>query len=311
MTRALPVVAVLLAAVTLAVIPAAAHLNHASVDPQVSANGTVIVETAYVSTDGWVVIHRDEGRTPGEAIGHTHINAGRLQTDLTVSVNQSAWATWSNQTVWVALHRDKGDRSFDPAEDSVIQSFGRPSGDQFTLARGQPAVVTGSGFAPQRSGGNVTVRRATLPSDGHLVLHNGSVSGEAVGHVSLLSGSYRNISVPLNESFYRSNDRAVLVAALYTDDGDGTFDEQDTLVRANNASVATEFSVYLRNQTATPTGRLVTTATPGEASRAPSSDTQAEDSPIGVNGPGFDIVVTVTALVIALFAGALRRWDRV
>lgn len=310
MTRTLPVVTALLVAVTLAVIPATAHINHVTADPQISANGTVVVETAYVGSDAWVVIHRDEGGTPGEAIGHTRIRAGGLKTDVTVPVNRAAWTNWSNQTVWVTLHRDQGDSSFDPAEDPTYRSFDRPAGEQITLARGNPAVVTAAGFSPKRSAGDVTVRRATLPTDGHVVLHNGSVDGRVVGHVSQTVGTHRNVTVALNESFYRRHDRAILVATLYTDDGDGTFDQSDTLVRAGDVPVAAEFAVYLRNHSVTRTESLVTTATPGETGSTTSSAKPGEHSPTGGNGPGFGLAGTVTALIFASLVGVLRRYDR-
>jgi hypothetical protein len=59
-------------AVAPGVVPVAAHLNHVSVDDQVSDDGTLLVETAYLSegSSWYVVVHADNGSGPGQAIGH-------------------------------------------------------------------------------------------------------------------------------------------------------------------------------------------------------------------------------------------------
>lgn len=302
-------VAALLAAVALAAVPVAAHVNHASADPQVSENGTVVVETVYIATDGWVVLHRDDGGSPGEAIGHARVReAGGLKEDVAVGVDDSAWRDWSTRTVWATLHRDRGDDSFDPDEDPPITSFDRPSGEQFTLARGERAVVTAAGFAPQRSDGNVTVRRATLPRDGHVVVHNGSVDGAVVGTASRPAGTHRNVTVALDDAFVRSHGRATLVATLYADDGDGRFGDGDSLVRAGDAPVATTFAVrFGGNGSATPTGSLVTTATPGGDGGAAGTADGDTETPTDGGGPGFGVAGGLAALVALGLGLATRR----
>lgn len=314
MRRALSVVVLLLIAIALVAAPVTAHINHAGTDSQVSENGTVVVETAYILADGWLVLHRDDGGEPGEVIGYTRIGKeGGLKTDVTVSVDESAWANWSNQTVWATLHRNRGASTFDPKKDTALRFFGRPSGDPFILAKGERAVVTVSGFAPQRTTGNVTVRRATLPSDGYVVLHNGSTDGEVVGHVALSAGTHRNVSVPVDESFLRGRDRATLVAALYADDGDGQFDDGDRIVRAGKSPVATKFGVYPRlnaNGTATPTPSLVTTPTPGAEDTATTSESESTTgSPASGFGPGFGVSAAVASL-IAVVSTLLVRVSR-
>lgn len=308
MVRELAVIVALLTGTLLATVPVAGHGNHATVDTQISENGTVVVESAYVSTDAWVVVRRNDGGKPGKPIGHTWIGAGELRTDIAVPLNEPAWENWSNQSAWVSLHRDQGNQSFNPNEDPPLRSFGSISGTQFTLAKGGSPVVTASGFSPQRSGGNVTVRRVTLPSDGYVILYNGSINGRAVGQTSLSAGPHRNVSVALNETFFRNHNRSMMVATLYADNGDGQFNDGDSLVRAGDAPVTTKLAVYLRGEEpATRTESLITTATPGEGN-APTADTKdSRKSPTSGNGPGFGLAVTVTALIVGLFVGIRRR----
>lgn len=250
--------ALLLAVGGLAV-PVSAHTNHVGVDAQVSANGTVVAETVFIGTDGFVVLHEVNGSEPGEPVGHAPVSAaGGLKEDVAVEVDAATWRQWEDdRQLWAVLHADDGDGTFEPEEDEVIESFGDPAGDRFALAKGQAAAyVTAQGFSPQTSDdGTVTVRAATLPADGHVVLRvdTDDGPGEPVGSTAVPAGTSRNVTVQINAAHFGEQQGSfTLYAALHVDDGDGTFGEADDLVTADGEAVATRFGVE-KNRTATET----------------------------------------------------------
>lgn len=251
-------VAVIAVALALVVVPVTAHTNHVSVDAQVSADGTVIVEGALVATDGFLVVHADD-ESISDVLGHTAISSDSgFVTDIRVRIAAERWAGWGARHVWVAFHRDDGDGQFEPGQDPIQESFGTPVASRIIVENGSTAYVTAEDFSPEETRTpTVHVRAATLPDDGHLVLRNGSADGRVVGHTSLPAGTARNVSVELDRSFFAAHERFTLAAVLYTDDGDGSFDEDDTPVRAGDSVVATTFRVKRTgNVTSTPTGTL-------------------------------------------------------
>ncbi|WP_435196751.1 DUF7282 domain-containing protein [Natronomonas sp. EA1] len=308
-------VVVLVCALLLAV-PASAHVNHATAPPQQSADGTVVVETAFIAVDGWAVVHTDANGKPGEPIGHTALaGEGGLETDVRVTIDDAVWSEWEGaRDVWVVLHRDDGDGVFEPDEDNPLSNFGQPAGERFVLERNATAVVTAAGFAPQRVTETVRVRTATLPEAGHLVLHNVSAGerGAVLGVVALSAGTHENVSVPVSGL---PADRATLDAVLYTDDGDGQFTEADTPVRAGEKAVATRFGVRVLtgDETPTPTpdeSAIVTTATPLPTDFEPPTEAPGDtgtETPTRGTAPGFGVVVAVLALLAAVVLARRRR----
>jgi hypothetical protein len=324
-SAALVVVACLLLATATVPLPVSAHTNDVRVDPQVSPDGTVVVETVFIANDGWLVLHADDNGSLGEPIGHTAVDSeGGLKEDYPVTVDEDHWADWEAGRVHAALHRDDGDGTFEPGEDTVLTSFGDPSTDAFTLRAGDGALVTARGFGPQETANRtLTVRQARLPADGYLVARNTTEvepfeyeATEPVGATALSAGSHGNVTVALNRSFYRSTDREFRVAfAVYRDDGDGRFDADDEPVRVAGESVDTVIGVErtasvgtptptasgggdgARNggtATPTPEGGLVTTPTPDgsesvvvTASSTPgTSGTGTDSTNAGASDPG-------------------------
>lgn len=301
---------VLAAAVGLAAapLPVAAHVNHVSADPQASSDGTLVAETAYVANDGHLVVHRDDGGEVGEPVGHVPLSAdGGLQTDVGVRIDGAAWDDWDARHAWLVLHTDDGDGRFEPDEDPVLRTFGQVSGERIAVARGDRALVTARGFAPQRvdeTNRSVLVRNATLPADGALVVRNAS-DGRVLARTSLSAGSHRNVTLALPESFVASHDRFTAEAALVNGTGEP--------VTAGGAPVATTFGVRTLGGDASATGTAgVTTpsATAGGAESDATDRTATGDTPgsgTGVGGPGFGAQAALASLaLLALSLGVLR-----
>jgi hypothetical protein len=327
-------------------LPVSAHVNDVRADPQVSADGTVLVETAYVADDAWIALYRDDGGERGELLASQRLTGAGFRTDLAVAIDEGAWSDWPEgeaRTVHVALHNDEGSGGFDREEDPVLTFFGREATDRFTLERGPGAYVGSRGFSPQDTDGpSVTVRTARLPGDGHLVARNVTNAGEGnetalepVGSTALAAGTHANVTVELDERYYERQDTRVRIGVtVYNDDGDGEFGPGDEPVRAGDESVTT-FLFLNRTEAAagegksggpdggdgaavtTPSatdggegdddGSLVTTAT-AESTTAPGTTTDGGPATTSTDGqPGFGVLAAVLAVVAGLAARTGRR----
>lgn len=228
--------------------PAAAHTNDVEADTQVSADGSVRVESALLLDGGYAVVRRNgsDGQ-PGEPIGHVRLAPSEFRQGFTVPIDDDAWADWGdNRTVWVVLHREGSGDGFDPDEDPIQENtFGTLAAERITLAKddGETSVIA-ERFEPQQTGENaVTVSRVALATDGHVAVR--AVTDEGVGRVlgstSLSAGATTNVSVQIDGSVFAERGRSVtLVAQAYA--GDGGF-EDARQVRAGGTSVRSEFEV--------------------------------------------------------------------
>lgn len=299
--------------------PVSAHTNHVGVDSQVSTDGTVVAETVFIGTDGFVVLHEVNGSEPGEPVGHAPVSEeGGLKEDVAVEVDAATWGDWEeDRQLWAVLHADDGDGTFEPGEDEVIETFGDPAGDRFSLARGeQPAYVTAREFSPQESAdGAVTVRAAALPADGYVVLREDTDDGpgDPVGATAVSAGTARNVTVQIDEAYFRAQEGSfTLYAALHVDDGDEAFDDGDDLVTADGEAVATRFGVQ-KNGTAEATATGTADEGDGHDDHDHSANgTATEETPPDTDrdgtvddGAGFGPLVAL--LAVGLVVVARRR----
>lgn len=347
-TVALPLaaVALLLAAGALAGVgPAGAHGggthgNHLRADAQLSDDGSLVVETAFLLQDGYVAIHvSNETGQPGEVVAHRRL-AGGFHSPLDVQVDRSFWADQSGTVrLWAVLHADDGDGEFEPnGDDAPLYSFGRLAGSQFAVAKAEgKASVVAAEFSSQRTTGEVTLPRVSLPADGFVVFHD-EETGERAGSVGLSAGTHENVTAPLDRAYLANvSDRRVVYveATLYRDDGDGDFDPAaDEPVRVGNETVGSTFAVDVpadlgngTDGTATTTtdGGLVNTpstteslvntpsattptATPTATTAPPADTTPTEDGgESNAGAPGLGIGLAVVALLAAALLAFRRR----
>lgn len=316
MRRLLPVLAVALLGLALGVAPVAAHLNHISVDDQVSDDGTLLVETTYV-TEGssWhVVAHAHNGSGPGEPIGHRTIDPGP-KTAFTVTIDGDRWREFErNTTVWVALHQDDGDGQFDPADDPVfVDQFDRRRAQRISVGKrdaGRVNVVA-HGFSGSQTVNEsaVTVPRVRLAESGAVALHavgeNGSL-GPEVGRTDVGAGVSRNVTVDIDDSFFAERgDRFELwVVAAHG----------ATPVRVGGDPVASLLGVEkgapienasddggsvdssLGAPPSSPTPTASSTATAGDTATSSRTGPDA-GSPTDADGPGFGVGLALLALL--------------
>lgn len=76
--RLLVAASVLLAVVVLVGVagPAGAHGYHLTANPQLSDDGTIVVESLFALSDGFVVLHADEDGAPGDPSGASRCRLG-------------------------------------------------------------------------------------------------------------------------------------------------------------------------------------------------------------------------------------------
>jgi hypothetical protein len=305
-------------------LPVVAHSNHLTATSQVSDDGTVVVETLFVSQRAHLVVHADDGGELGAALGSTTLAPDGLRRNVAVSLDDAAWADWGgNRTVWVALHAPDGDGSYD-ADDPVFTRFGRPVAERVAVGKGDPALVTGRGFYGQTvDGPRVTVGRVTLPEAGLLVARDDDTD-RVVGTRALDAGTHENVTVALNASYVAAGDGEVVVrVGAYRDDGDGVLGDGDRPIRAGERVVGTRLPVSVvdggagtpavnspegprvNTPTATPAGPTGAGSATGDPPTGPDPSTSSGSGP----GLGPEGALLAVALAAAL-AGLARRSAR-
>lgn len=286
---------------------AVAHGNHATANPQVSANGTIVVEEAFLSTDGYLVLRADDSGEPGRIVGARPLDRGRHR-GVTVRADGAFWANTSGDvTLWAVLHTDAaaGD-DFDPAADSMLSWFGGPAGQRFPVARGERPVSVVTRGAGALENGTLPVVAATLPESGVLVVHtaeNGTL-GRPLGSRALSAGRHTNVRVPVNTTGL--DERAVVAVTVHVDDGDGRFESgNDSIVRVAGEPVASRYE-------RAPDGRdpiRVNTPTPADSGGDSKTvgRTPTTDAPVGTAADGAGPGIRGVALAAVVIAAWLAR----
>ena len=319
MRRPLVVAAVCLLVAATAPLPVSAHSNHLTATSQVSANGTVVVESVFVSQRAHLVVHANDGGELGEALGSTTLTASGMQRNVEVAIDDAVWEQWGeDRTVWVALHAADGNGEYDP-DDPVFTLFGRRVAERIAVGKGAAAVVTGRGFLGQRTAASeLSVGRVTLPEGGLLVVRDNGTDA-VVGTRALSAGTHEAVTVDLNASYVASQSGSFTVRAqLYRDDGDGSLDDGDRPILAGDGPVETVLPVTVDEGSATGTAPAVNTPTqpqvytPAETTGSASTGTAATSTAAphsttdssGV-GPGFGVGLALLGAAVAASLGRL------
>lgn len=289
------VLVVLVCALVAGVPTVSAHGNHVSVDDQYVENGTVVIETVFTSSDGFLVLHADDGGEPGDPIGHAAVEFG-FETGLEVTVNETGWRNQSGPTtVWAVIHRDDGDGRFDPDRDEPVSSFGGEAEKRMVVAERSagPASVVAADFDSQATNGTVLVDRVALGRDGALVVRadrNGT-PGRVVGRTRLDAGVHEDVRVALDRSYYRTQDTRFGLWATVSENG--------SPVVVDGSPVASEFGVRKHRATATDARAGTDGATDSVTTGGPESPGTQPDA-TGTEGPGFGVLYEIAAVVIAV-----------
>ena len=302
------VLAVGLVLLAAAGVPSAAHVDHVTATPQVSPDGTITVETAFVGQSVWLVVRADDDGERGRPVGHAFLDPSGDMTDVPVPLSPDFWADGNDaHRVWIDLAYDDGDGTYDPETDPSMTRLGQFSPVSVVVRDGNARAYVGAAdFGTQSTNGTVVIRQVSLPTDGHLVLRNGSRSspGDVVGHATLPAGDHADVAVGLDASFYeRAPTSFSLRATAYRDDGDGTLDDGDRPIAVGDATVGSWFRVVKRSSSAT--------ATPEESELVNTAPGAGDDaSPVDGPSTAFPVGAGVALVAIALTGVLALGWYR-
>ncbi len=312
------VLAGLLAAVAVAFAGVAvAHGNHASASPQVSANGSVVVDQVFLSEPGYLVVTTDPAEGEGRVLGHRSLGVGP-HSGVRVGVDSDYWQSVAgNTTLRVRLYGDGGDGAFDPDRDPVLEWLGQPAGGPVTVRKGPaPVYLVPSGNGTVAADGTLSVDRVALAERGHVVVHDGTdASGSSLGHRTLDAGEYAGLAVPVESGV---GNRSATVA-VHRDDGDGEFDpDADPVVRVGDDPVASTLSLSVtgddRIRVNTPTPTVARSTGTGTTDQPPRSPTVTDAGPTDggtttATGPGPGLLGAAVAALGGTLLVARRAWE--
>jgi|GEM_PF-412528 hypothetical protein len=192
---------------------------------------SVLIAKVVADVDSFVVIHADDGGSPGEVIGHVSVTAGET-TDVEVSLEREAV---DGETLYAMLHVD------DPADGEY--TFGDAEGEDAPALDADGAVVVDS-FKVTIEGADITpsvdvldqeltnplevnIASVTAAVDGYIVIHEADENGDlvvepAIGFAAVSQGENTNVKVTLNRD---AVDGETLFAMLHSEDsGNDTYD---------------------------------------------------------------------------------------
>lgn len=291
--------------------PTAAHGNHLTARSQVSADGTVVVESLFILESGYLVIHESDGGEPGDIIGQIQIDRG-YQRGATVQVDESWWENQSGTTEIVAvLHRDaeSGD-DFDPAVDTPVNSFGSIASSTFSVRKGDTAInLVATKFSGHSVEDSVTIPSVELAEVGYLVVRtdDDGTPGEVVGYTTVDAGTNTNVTVPVDREAIGSNGSQIgLWVTVYQDDGDNTFDSEDDPVVVGDNPVQSRIVASIGSETEQRTiGINTPTETPpgDDSPNRTTSETGGEET----GTPAVGVVGTLAAIIAAMLLAISRR----
>lgn len=185
---------------------------------QLSLDGTVTVESAYSAGPGFIVIHIDNGGSPGPVAGYRAVSPGW-------NFNIKIWidTTIATPTLFAMLHEDTGEVG--------VYEFGMVEGADLPV-RVDGAVVTPSFTAEGArvhdqlvTDGTVTAASVTSAADGFLVIHsdNGGSPGPVLGYAAVPAGTTTDVVVELAADADLSSGR--VWPMLHVDTGEaGTYE---------------------------------------------------------------------------------------
>ena len=105
-------------------------LEYIVVEDQLAGDRVLIKEIA-LTDSGWAVVHEDAGGIPGNALGAQRFDKGVHSGTIDLLRNTNI-----DQSYYVLLYRDNGDREFDLVTDSiVIDTDDNPVGDTFRVIK--------------------------------------------------------------------------------------------------------------------------------------------------------------------------------
>lgn len=304
--------------------PVAAHGSHVRADPQISDDGSIVVESMFSVNGGYLVVHQDQGDQPGRPVGVADIESGAYSS-FEIQIDQEYWDEQDgDRTYWLVLHRDQNpdDGGFDPMVDSAVTGLhGSYVAARIPVGKSTdgPARVLAAEYNGQRvDSPSVTLSRVQLNQPGYVVLQRvqSGAPAEVIGTRALEPGTYDNLTVDIDDSLFESmnvDGTQSVAATLHTSDGDGSFQaDSDTVVAPGGQAARTFFSFSKVANASATTQPLVNTpegTQQGTAAETPttSATSTTETGTSTGSTPGFGVVAALLGVLLALAAVHRRR----
>ncbi len=169
---------------------------------------------------GWLVIHEDDGGSPGAVIGQTSVERGTFS-NVSVSLDRKIE---NGETLYAMLHEDtgmEGEYEFDPSQQDSPDPPLTVGGDVvvkgFTVYRQSVSVSAQDLQDPS----TVEVDRVRSAQKGWIVIHEeeGGSFGPVIGHAAVSEGTNAQVSVNLDRD---ATDSETLYAMLHSEAGGGS-----------------------------------------------------------------------------------------
>lgn len=167
-----------------------------SVRDQFVGDGTVVIDSAYSSGPGFVVIHMEQGGNPGPVVGYAPLSPG-LNTGISITLDRSL----VTPVLFAMLHTDDGAvGTYEFDGQSGLDNPVSVDGAVITPSFNVQAIQIADQFPVDNT---VTVASVTTDAAGWLVIHtdNGGAPGAVLGQTQIEAGTSQNVVVTLDGAY--------------------------------------------------------------------------------------------------------------
>ncbi len=209
--------------------------------PTLKEDGRLLLSSATIPTDGWLVIYREQNGAVGDLLGYARLVPGE-NAPITITIAPYD----ATPTLVAVLHEDAGTLGvFDPEADAPLKDGQETVSETFQIDIQLPLPAINVSEQTIASDRLVHIEGVFALEPGWVVVHsreNGEI-GPAVGQAPVQAGQNDDLAFPIRWQ----NASTQLLAILYEDkEQPGGFDKESDLPVLNGGSpVVAEFDVTL------------------------------------------------------------------
>lgn len=188
------------ATLALGLLPAAAqdteNVPSVTVRDQFVSEGVVVIDSAYSSGPGFIVLHQDQGGQPGPVVGYAPVSPG-----MNTNVMIMADSTLVTPLMFAMLHADDGAvGTYEFDGQSGLDNPASVDGAVVTPSFNVQAINIADQFPVDNT---ITVTSVTTDAAGWLVVHtdNGGAPGPVIGQTLLASGTTANVVIDIDPAY--------------------------------------------------------------------------------------------------------------
>lgn len=203
--------------------------------------GAVLIPQVTSDSQGWIVIHADNGGSPGPVIGYTGIAQGD-NSEVLVEIDLAG----ATETLFAMLHVDAGtagEYEF-PGDDGPVSVDGQVVVKPFAITGGLVVEPSISVADQDISEGSINIPEAASDGAGWVVIHTqvDGAPGPVIGYAAVAHGVSRDVAVSVDPATATET----LYAMLHVDagtNGEYEFPGDDAPAKVNDQVVVKPFKV--------------------------------------------------------------------